>query len=128
MCDWGGTSAATPFVAGQIALFIERFGKVSQAEFQKLVKPYCMDLGDKDKDWIYGDGLIVLPDKIEREEKILFSDVEESRWSKPYIEEAVKLGIVTGFEDGTFKPEESMTREQVLAVVMRTVHALKGDN
>lgn len=69
MGDWDGTSAATPFVAGQIALFMSKFGKVSQTEFQNLIKPYCKDLGDIGTDWVYGNGLIVLPDNIERIEK-----------------------------------------------------------
>ena len=127
MWDWGGTSAATPFVAGQIALFMERFGKVSQAEFQKLIKPYCMDLGDKEKDWIYGDGLIVLPDEVSIAKKTTFKDIEDNRWSKPFIEKAVEMGIVKGFEDGTFRPEEPMTREQVIAVVVRAIEGVNNE-
>ena len=124
MWDWSGTSAATPFVAGQIALFLERFGKVSQSEFQKLIKPFCKDLGDTGKDWIYGDGLIVLPDKIEREVEIMFTDVDATRWSKKYIDEAVRLGLMTGYEDGTFKPEESLTREQMCVILCRLVEKI----
>lgn len=88
MCDWDGTSAATPFVAGQIALFMSRFGKVSQSEFQKLIKPYCTDLGDKNKDWIYGDGLIVLPDKIKKtEEKEMSFKKFDVNGFKKYMED-----------------------------------------
>ncbi len=45
-------------------------------------------------------------------EEIKFTDIENDRWSKEAIEEATKDGIFDGFPDGTFKPEESLTREQ----------------
>lgn len=129
MGDWDGTSAATPFVAGQIALFINKFGKVSQKEFQKLIKPYCIDLGDKNKDWMYGDGLIVLPDNENLVEEInMFKDVDTSRWSYEDIEWASKNNIIKGFEDGTFRPIEFVTREQLCAVLRRMNNLNKGDD
>lgn len=119
MWDWGGTSAAVPFVAGQIALFMSRFGKVSQKKFQRLIKPYCKDLGESDKDWIYGDGLIVLPDiDILMAQKEAFTDTKGH-----FAEEAIKWGkdinIINGFEDGSFRPEEPVTRGQLLAILKR---------
>ena len=126
MGDWDGTSAATPFVAGQIALFISRYGKVSQKEFQRLIKPYCKDLGEKDKDWIYGDGLIVLPEEEKLKEKTnMFKDVETSRWSYDDIKWALDNNIVNGFEDGTFRPEEFVTREQFCAMLKRMYDLIK---
>ena len=130
MWDWNGTSAATPFVAGQIALFMSRYGKVSQTEFQKIIKPYCKDLGEENKDWIYGDGLIVLPDEddiVLRGEKDMFKDVEDTRWSKNDIEWAVDIGIVEGFEDNTFRPAEAITREQACVIIRRLYNSIKKD-
>lgn len=37
---------------------------------------------------------------------------------KEEIEEAVALGFVAGFEDNTFKPEEPLTREQLVSMVI----------
>ena len=134
MWDWSGTSAATPFVAGQIALFMSRFGKISQKDFQTVIKKHCKDLGEPEKDWIYGDGLIILPEHIDTsliekgEEKEMFKDIENNRWSKKDIEDAVEIGLVTGFEDGTFRPEEHVTREQMCAVLMRAINYIKGEN
>lgn len=128
MGDWNGTSAATPFVAGQIALFMSRFGKVSQKEFQRLIKPYCKDLGDKDKDWTYGDGLIVLPDDNIMEETDMFKDVDISRWSYGDIEWAANIGIVNGFEDGTFRPTESVTREQICVMLRRLYNLIREED
>lgn len=117
MGDGSGTSNACPFVAAQIALYESRFGKISQADFQKCIQPYCMDLGDKGKDFKHGDGLIILPDK--ELVKMEFKDVKDDRWSKEYIDWAVENGIITGFEDNTFRPEENVTREQLCAILKR---------
>ena len=124
--DWGGTSAACPFVAGQLALFMSRFGKMSQAQIKESLKPYCKDLGDKGEDWVFGNGLIVLPDDV-RKEKDVFKDVDNNRWSIEDIEWAVENGIVSGYEDGTFRPEQTVTREQCVAMLRRTYNLMKGE-
>jgi len=40
-------------------------------------------------------------------------------WAKDSIEEAAKLGLVSGKGDGTFAPDENMTRAQGTVVVLR---------
>ncbi len=116
MGDGTGTSNACPFVAGQIALFMCRYGKLSQNEFKRKIKPFCMDLGDVGRDYKYGDGLIMLPKELKQME---FKDVEPNRWSKSDIDWAADNGIVNGFEDNTFRPEQNVTREQLCAVLKR---------
>lgn len=41
----------------------------------------------------------------------LFSDID-GHWAKEWIESAVKIGFVSGYEDGTFKPERTITRAE----------------
>ncbi|MDD2397031.1 MAG: S-layer homology domain-containing protein [Tissierellia bacterium] len=41
----------------------------------------------------------------------LFSDID-GHWAKEWIESAVNLGFVSGYEDGTFKPERTITRAE----------------
>ncbi|MFC3770113.1 S-layer homology domain-containing protein [Paenibacillus sp. GCM10012303] len=48
----------------------------------------------------------------------------EGHWAKPEITKAVELGIVFGYEDGTFKPEKGVTRAEFAVMLMR---ALKPD-
>lgn len=43
--------------------------------------------------------------------KVSFSDIE-GHWAKNWIEEAVKIGFVSGYEDGTFKPDRTITRAE----------------
>jgi hypothetical protein len=48
-----------------------------------------------------------------------FPDVSKDHWGFSYIEAAVKAGLFRGFPDGTFRPEEPVTREQILTVIAR---------
>ncbi len=48
-----------------------------------------------------------------------FGDVDASQYYAPYVAWAAENGIVTGFEDGTFKPDENVTREQTAAILYR---------
>lgn len=54
-----------------------------------------------------------------------FSDVE-GHWSKEYVEEAVRLGIFQGYEDGEFKVDNHLTRVQAASVLVRALN-LKTD-
>ncbi len=48
-----------------------------------------------------------------------FGDVDASQYYAPYVAWAAENGIVTGFEDGTFRPDENVTREQTAAILYR---------
>ena len=41
----------------------------------------------------------------------VFSDIG-NHWAKNWIEKAVKLGFVSGYKDGTFKPDKTITRAE----------------
>lgn len=48
-----------------------------------------------------------------------FTDVPDTHWAVKYINFAATRGWVTGYVDGTFKPEHSITRAEVAAVTCR---------
>jgi hypothetical protein len=48
-----------------------------------------------------------------------FSDVDAGRWSSVYIGTLQNLGIFSGYEDGTFKPGESITRAELAAIAVK---------
>lgn len=48
-----------------------------------------------------------------------FTDVPDTHWAVKYINFAATRGWVTGYEDGSFKPERSITRAEVAAVTCR---------
>ncbi len=54
-----------------------------------------------------------------------FGDVEAGRWSSSYIASAVSRGIVTGYEDGTFKPTATLTRQDAAVMSFRLANVMK---
>jgi hypothetical protein len=46
-----------------------------------------------------------------------FSDVTANYWANPFIAELARRDIIAGFPDGTFKPEQPVTRAQFAAIV-----------
>ena len=48
-----------------------------------------------------------------------FPDVEQDRWSCRYIKRLKELGITTGYPDGTYRPEASVTRAEMAAFIYR---------
>lgn len=41
-----------------------------------------------------------------------FKDVPYSHWARAYIQKAVSQGIISGYTDGTFKPDKAITRAE----------------
>lgn len=52
---------------------------------------------------------------------VSFSDVKGSDWYAGYVGAAVKAGLVKGFSDGTFRPNEKITREQMAVMIANAV-------
>ena len=52
-----------------------------------------------------------------------FSDMD-GHWAVSAVDNAVSLGVVTGYPDGSFRPEESITRAEVMAICNRLMGRL----
>ena len=50
----------------------------------------------------------------------LFSDIA-GHWAQDYINEAANTGIVDGYPDGTFQPQQLITRAEAMTMVNRTI-------
>lgn len=46
-----------------------------------------------------------------------FSDVSLGYWARPFIEKLAEENVIKGFPDGTFKPDQPVTRAQFAAIV-----------
>jgi len=46
-----------------------------------------------------------------------FSDVSFSYWARPFIQRLAQQNVIAGFPDGTFKPEQPVTRAQFAALI-----------
>ena len=49
----------------------------------------------------------------------IFPDVKPSLWAAPYINMAAKKGVIAGFADGKFKPNQTVTAGQAVTILMR---------
>lgn len=58
--------------------------------------------------------------------KTRFSDVPKNHTAYNALERLVKAGIVNGYPDNTFKPNEPITRAHVAVIVDRAIQSLKG--
>ncbi|MBT9313702.1 DUF3747 domain-containing protein [Leptothoe kymatousa] len=54
-----------------------------------------------------------------------FSDVASNRWSAAKIQFASQNGIVSGYEDGNFRPAQEVTRAEMMAVLRRAAEYRK---
>jgi len=49
-----------------------------------------------------------------------FTDIYKSLWYYPYLKKGVELGIVKGYEDGTFKPSKTVSRVESFKMTMES--------
>ena len=49
----------------------------------------------------------------------IFPDVKPSHWASAYINMAARKGIISGFADGKFKPNQTVTTGQAVTILMR---------
>ena len=55
-----------------------------------------------------------------------FSDIK-GHWAEKYIERAAELGWIKGFEDGTFRPNDCITRAQAMITINRVLNRIPED-
>lgn len=55
-----------------------------------------------------------------------FSDVNPPQWHVPFIASSEKKDIVKGYPDGTFRPDHTISREEMAAIGARALHEKKN--
>ena len=50
-----------------------------------------------------------------------FKDIRETDWYHEPVAAAQKYGLIRGFEDGTFRPAEKITREQAMSILAQAM-------
>lgn len=99
--DWYYDNVAYLESVGALSYFKDSFNPntpITRAEFVYLVK-----------------NISVLPE----EKNVIFSDVSESHPLYEDIVKASKSGLIAGYEDGTFRPDASITRAEAVTMVNR---------
>ncbi|MGE5328700.1 MAG: S-layer homology domain-containing protein, partial [Deltaproteobacteria bacterium] len=54
-----------------------------------------------------------------------FKDVEASTWYCDYVKTANQYGLIAGCADGSFKPNDKITREQAMIIIARAMKVTK---
>ena len=50
-----------------------------------------------------------------------FSDVPYTHWAAPFVDYAQSLGIISGYTDGTFKPDQTVTYNEAITMVVKAL-------
>jgi hypothetical protein len=67
--------------------------------------------------YIYGNSVYEMVSNTQPEG--IFKDVSPDKWYAPWLEIAYKQGIVKGYDDGTFRPFDNITRLEVIVMLYR---------
>ncbi|MEG1585174.1 MAG: S-layer homology domain-containing protein, partial [Anaerovorax sp.] len=101
--------AARDMVKGRGENRFEANGKVTRAEFIKMLVDSI-------------DGL-----DVSGSQSMGYTDVVPGSWYADYVNWAGKKEIVKGFEDGTFRPAQLITREQMAVMTASFIKAVHGE-
>jgi hypothetical protein len=58
---------------------------------------------------------------------IKYSDINQSDWFCQAVIAANEYGLISGYPDGSFKPYQTITREQAMALIARTAELVGMD-
>ncbi len=50
-----------------------------------------------------------------------------THWARDYIEFLAERGVISGYEDGTFRPDDNITKAEILMMAARAVKESKGE-
>lgn len=143
-----GTSFSSPMLCGMLALvqqfFLEKDGQtLRQDRLYQFMLDNSVDLGNVGKDVEYGHGLFILPDpeaidvgkyidkktvelpannNQKENDNMKFTDVKETDWFCDAVEWATEQGIVNGYKDKTFRPNQPMTRAEYCQAEYNKAH------
>ena len=113
------TSGTTQVIAGMAALLKET-SNVTPSQFKKVMMDNAIKLVDKQHDIKTGYGLLALPSTViktpkpnsKKEEDTMFKDVKPTDWFYKAVMWAKEKGILKGYKDNTFRPNEPLTRAE----------------
>lgn len=86
-------------IGGYADMTVRPDQEITRAEFLKIL----LSSGQIEVDQVQGN--------------VNFSDMSAVDWSMPYIEKAVRYGLVRGYADGSFAPNKSITRAEAVKIL-----------
>ncbi len=55
-----------------------------------------------------------------------FKDVKETAWYKPYVASSKSVGLINGYTDGTFQPDNVITKQEMVKICAASMYEQKG--
>jgi hypothetical protein len=52
----------------------------------------------------------------------------QGHWAEKDIDSMLRKGIIAGYEDGSFKPDQSVTRAEAAVIAARVVRYILGED
>ena len=53
---------------------------------------------------------------------MMFTDVNEGYWAREYIDTMVNVGIMSGYDDGTFRPNDKVNKVQAVVMISKLLY------
>lgn len=111
-----GTSFAAPQIAGVAALALALRPQLDADRFMDLARAHSQDLGPAGYDVYYGYGLIDA-EALLKDLKVRFDDVSSSAWYFGYVTNLARRGIINGYPNGSFKPDQEVRRDHAAKMI-----------
>lgn len=127
---FNGTSCSAPFVTFSLALYFSwrkrnNLPKMNVEEVRQFIKNNTLDLYEEGHDYESGYGLFRLPKGMpDIKEVINLKDIN-GHWAEESIKNMIMEGIIEGYEDGTFRPDETVTRAEIAVIAERILKKVK---
>ena len=72
--------------------------------------------------------IISATNKFDSEATSSFKDVDSENWHYAYVSTAYSLGYITGYPDGSFRPDANITRADICTIVNRVLKSTPSEN
>ncbi len=123
---YNGTSSCSPVIAGCISLMLAKYPNWNCEDVREFLK-------DNSKAYDHFAGVFSFPDnfglednapipEVPKEDESMFKDVKETDWFHKAVKWAKDKGILKGYPDGTYKPNEPLTRAEYAQAEYNKAH------
>lgn len=108
------TSSSSCNCSGSSTTIIEKIikEKIDEALIEKIVEEKLNEL-------IESYEIEMDEHEVETKEYHEFTDVDENDWYYESVKKAYEIGLITGYDDETFRPYESVSRAELITVIVR---------